>query len=503
MSTTALRARRAKGSVRRSPDPPPDRRWVPARLGNKRTRDVVTLEEGEEEEEEGHTSSDGSDWEATRNMSSTRTTRTTRSRHSTASLPALPTSTMKSSTIPFRSSKRKKTYEDDHDSHRKDAASPARLPSPAPVERARRQKRGREDDLEPPPKRLYVPMRKSGTAVLMLGVSERAGRNPSSVVKIEEISDSGDCAGGTTGKDGTPENADAGGSHFAALSVSRNAGGPDGRDVGLDPVVEASVNGDGNNAAAELNGSQEDAAEIEEVLDKANRCKAAVKTIRQDAEALCKKITSMKIQEIELEQHLIENGTHPDLLAELAEIEERKEAKLSQSADRLRHCLKSYDAVFDASVRLANDTFINKRGELRVKMMNSLTQKRLRLIAERRRRLEQEIFSPLPPMSLAKREHASDETIAAMKRKKLRPGNFAYWLLSEAKRMKKAGKRVVSVTPRESVIFRLSNIEKDQDLDLIRLLSGPNTVMHAPPRVDYRSSDETETDVSCHSSTES
>ncbi|KAJ3300250.1 Transcriptional regulatory protein [Borealophlyctis nickersoniae] len=138
--------------------------------------------------------------------------------------------------------------------------------------------------------------------------------------------------------------------------------------------------------------------------------------IERDFAAFRDKMYHEKLAEIEREEAAIRNGTHPALVAQLAEIERKKDERLQSAAARKRQQEMGFEAQFQSAVLQARYDFISRRGNLRQKMMNSIQEKRWRMLGEKR-----QLDSPplsMPPMpvpdraTLAKRRKAHKTEMA-------------------------------------------------------------------------------------------
>ena len=76
----------------------------------------------------------------------------------------------------------------------------------------------------------------------------------------------------------------------------------------------------------------------------------------------------LQLEEIKLEQNLIQagkiqnlidfQGTHPQYLSQLEELESKKISQLATIKDTQKHLLEKEVAIFDSEVKLAHDTFL-------------------------------------------------------------------------------------------------------------------------------------------------
>ncbi len=65
----------------------------------------------------------------------------------------------------------------------------------------------------------------------------------------------------------------------------------------------------------------------------------------------------MKLQEISLEEQLIENGTHPDYIDSLKDLEVSKDARLKLAKDYHARLIDACHDVFYAQIQSAQDSF--------------------------------------------------------------------------------------------------------------------------------------------------
>ena len=86
--------------------------------------------------------------------------------------------------------------------------------------------------------------------------------------------------------------------------------------------------------------------------------KTEAKKARDYVEGSYDKLYELKFEELSIEESLIRNGTHPDYVQALADIESAKDEKLRESADRRRCTIQNCDFVFDCEVKLVFDTFL-------------------------------------------------------------------------------------------------------------------------------------------------
>ncbi|KAJ3077627.1 Transcriptional regulatory protein, partial [Quaeritorhiza haematococci] len=113
------------------------------------------------------------------------------------------------------------------------------------------------------------------------------------------------------------------------------------------------------------------------------------------------KLYHEKMAELERETEAVTNGTHPELVAQMEEIEQKKEERLRIATQQRELQERALNLQFQAVVAQATSDFVCKRSELRRSLIASVESQRWKMTAEKRR-LDHPDFVPLTP-SLADR----------------------------------------------------------------------------------------------------
>ncbi|KNC98599.1 uncharacterized protein SPPG_06283 [Spizellomyces punctatus DAOM BR117] len=194
--------------------------------------------------------------------------------------------------------------------------------------------------------------------------------------------------------------------------------------------------------------------------------------IGQDYAKLRDRRIQLELDAIELEQEQIRKGTHlcyAELDAKYKGIE-----KVNMNRQRMQ---REYAHVqYEAAVKQANDTFIDRRGDTRRKMIDSINAKKWKMVAEKLRNDEQELwaFEPTPAETFVRKRQIE---IDQLKRSTTGIPPYAAKYPSPIKRKlqenKRRGGRVI-VPPR--LCEGLQKSEIDMDLDIIRAYqqAGPS-----------------------------
>ncbi|KAJ3178209.1 hypothetical protein HDU87_003761 [Geranomyces variabilis] len=107
--------------------------------------------------------------------------------------------------------------------------------------------------------------------------------------------------------------------------------------------------------------------------------------IEQEFAKLREKMYQEKTAEVEAEIAAVNNESHPLLVSQMVEIEQRKDDRVAAGSARLRQEEASIRRQFDAAVAQANTDFVCRRGEERRRMLNEMDLKRWRMCDEKRR----------------------------------------------------------------------------------------------------------------------
>ncbi|KAI9301531.1 hypothetical protein BJ944DRAFT_233836, partial [Cunninghamella echinulata] len=86
-----------------------------------------------------------------------------------------------------------------------------------------------------------------------------------------------------------------------------------------------------------------------------------------------------KMKELQNELIMIENGTHPDQIAMMQEIDNKRECKIKRAKAKREIQLLSHKKKYEASVHQANVTFKFEKNSLRSKLNDRLNMKRCRI----------------------------------------------------------------------------------------------------------------------------
>ncbi|KAI8803732.1 hypothetical protein BJ742DRAFT_827985 [Cladochytrium replicatum] len=211
---------------------------------------------------------------------------------------------------------------------------------------------------------------------------------------------------------------------------------------------------------------------LREFKDEMNDIKAAMDECR-------KQLFVFKSQQLDIEEQLLNDGKHPELLAALQDIEDRNEARIQIARDRLRHAVESTELHFDASLQLARDSFYNARSRVRREIIEDASDRRFQLIAEYER------YQAIHSCGGSSTPQQYNQTPEAVHRKRIREVEGATharsglaqgteesgvpdWVRRDAKRRRCAKEKALYVP---SVCAGLNDNEKDEDLFFIRLLS--------------------------------
>ncbi|KAI8591341.1 hypothetical protein BDZ88DRAFT_49467 [Geranomyces variabilis] len=106
--------------------------------------------------------------------------------------------------------------------------------------------------------------------------------------------------------------------------------------------------------------------------------------IEQEFAKLREKMYQEKTAEVEAEIAAVNNESHPLLVSQMVEIEQRKDDRVAAGSARLRQEEASIRRQFDAAVAQANTDFVCRRGEERRRMLNEMDLKRWRMCDEKR-----------------------------------------------------------------------------------------------------------------------
>ncbi|KND04001.1 uncharacterized protein SPPG_01449 [Spizellomyces punctatus DAOM BR117] len=207
------------------------------------------------------------------------------------------------------------------------------------------------------------------------------------------------------------------------------------------------------------------------VIQKAGELyRAEMLEIKAQAESIRKRLCDLELQQVELEEKLLGEGNHPEYLSQIAEITEKRERRLTIAANQLRHTIIHINSQYEAAVKLASDTFLDRRWNTRKKMLDSIGEKKQRLVAERNRDLSRQ-----PGLTFAYSPKALRRQRVARAAQSLEdaPGWVKKRLCKKRKDILR-GKIIVPSFPQG-----LEEHEKDEDLAFIRLLttgfSAPET----------------------------
>ncbi|KAI8911041.1 hypothetical protein EDD86DRAFT_204268 [Gorgonomyces haynaldii] len=82
-----------------------------------------------------------------------------------------------------------------------------------------------------------------------------------------------------------------------------------------------------------------------------------VETAKEMMKNSMENLFDIKMKELDLEEQLIKQGTHPDYLQELKDIEVRHNLRKQQARHRLNCAIQAYEQEYDAHYKRAMDTF--------------------------------------------------------------------------------------------------------------------------------------------------
>ncbi|KAI9105446.1 hypothetical protein DFS34DRAFT_10549 [Phlyctochytrium arcticum] len=103
-----------------------------------------------------------------------------------------------------------------------------------------------------------------------------------------------------------------------------------------------------------------------------------------------------RLSEYEREHLAIRKGTHPTLVKQMEEFDQKKEERLRAAAARLRFEQMSFQRQYESAVAQAQTDFICKRGDLRRQMIAEIEQKRWQMYDEKRKIDLVELGNPRP-----------------------------------------------------------------------------------------------------------
>ncbi|KAJ3044905.1 hypothetical protein HDV00_000187 [Rhizophlyctis rosea] len=249
---------------------------------------------------------------------------------------------------------------------------------------------------------------------------------------------------------------------------------------------EVGVEADGNKGSGTTS-TNESSSAPEDLIAKRAKFNADVSDIKQNAELIVKKVLAMKMEEVELEIKLLEEGTHPDYIAEQQRIEEKKAARLQQAADLRKHAIRNAEAQMEGMKKLAVDSFLIGRRDLRASIIAPKARAYYALTAEHEKSL---IPDPVPnfsfdPLTLhEQRRHVSEALLKASRTRNLLTnddpflqrlhGGTVGWAYKEARRVNKYRRSnpdrylQIIVPP---LCTGLGDAEQEEDLQFIRMLS--------------------------------
>ncbi|KAJ3007232.1 Transcriptional regulatory protein [Thoreauomyces humboldtii] len=92
-----------------------------------------------------------------------------------------------------------------------------------------------------------------------------------------------------------------------------------------------------------------------------------------------------KLAQVEAEEAALEDGTHPLLVSQMLEAEQKKDDRLAAANARLQQEQISFERQFQAALSQAQTDYICRRGEERRRLLAGLDAKRWRMHDERRR----------------------------------------------------------------------------------------------------------------------
>ncbi|KAJ3040240.1 Transcriptional regulatory protein, partial [Rhizophlyctis rosea] len=126
---------------------------------------------------------------------------------------------------------------------------------------------------------------------------------------------------------------------------------------------------------------------LEETNEQENLRKEALQAIIQierDFATFRDRMYHEKIADCDREAEAIANGTHPILVGQLEEMEQKKTERLRIAESRTKQLVLGYHAQFEASVYITHKDFISRRRALRHDLIERIQGKRWRMNKEKR-----------------------------------------------------------------------------------------------------------------------
>ncbi|KAJ3064836.1 hypothetical protein HK102_008094 [Quaeritorhiza haematococci] len=213
--------------------------------------------------------------------------------------------------------------------------------------------------------------------------------------------------------------------------------------------------------------SADDDAQIREYKQSMKEAKEEAKELRRVLREQKRRMVDLKIAECELEASMIQNGTHPEFLQQLALLEAKQTKTISQIQARKDRAVDNVNAVFEAAVKEAHDTYLNNRSKVRRDMIEQTVSMRWQMKYEFEHMNKHgapiaPTFTTSPPIKKRKAELAFG-TIPEHR-------NGGAGLSSAVtKTVKFNGRKVVLVSP---MCRGLDENEADDDLAVIRMLAA-------------------------------
>ncbi|KAJ3030642.1 hypothetical protein HK097_005607 [Rhizophlyctis rosea] len=261
----------------------------------------------------------------------------------------------------------------------------------------------------------------------------------------------------------------------------RGRNGVLGKRKGFDGVGESTSNGSEPSEQSDASSDMPPAkvAKVKEVNDLVAR-----------AESIAQTVLTMKLEEVELEQLLLTQGTHPEYLAQLQAIEDKKEARLKRAVDTRRHAEESLDNGLEVSKRMAGDSFIARRRKIRSEICARSAKRMYAMKAERARGLCPEpvpLFEYPPDIRHERRLHESEAILRASRTRNLLISpldddfverlhrGIVGWALKEGRRVERVRRGDPRRHPKiivPGLCVGLGEAEKEEDLRFIEALAG-------------------------------
>ncbi|KAJ3412437.1 hypothetical protein HDV05_000741 [Chytridiales sp. JEL 0842] len=244
--------------------------------------------------------------------------------------------------------------------------------------------------------------------------------------------------------------------------------------VTLSPTEETSSNDEGNvNPSAiksEGTGSMSERSDISSSSGQnvQNYNSAEMKEMSHKLDASIAELS----ETADLEAFITKHELGASFLHELHKINDRYEKRLKIADEKLRLSVANFDAVYNATAKLANDTFLDSKRKVHNELLKEVTSMKYKLKYEKTRRYtpiptETPAFTYSPEVTYVKRQEIQTYVEHVSNGLPENHGGIPIWTQELMKRQRKRGKTILIPT----FCSGLTESEKADDLSILKTLT--------------------------------